>query len=149
MTIQAQADNGRRSFTLVELILIIMAVVILAVIAAPYINDSLVKARDSERLSDATAISGALEGYYRRHGFYPSCSDLTKASATVVSTTLAGLDKGKLTAPFVKSGTNSINCAKVGTNYYTYKIDASGLYTLSYTKESENIQVPIVGTLGK
>lgn len=130
---------------MVEVLITISVIVIMTTIAVPQLNGAINRSRDNERASKITIISEALEKFYQQNGEYPPCTDLTKSSQTVVTDTLKQVDPVVLTAPGAAAGTNSITCDVNGVNNFAYKINTDGSYTLTYTKEADNIAVPLIG----
>lgn len=61
-----------RGFTIVELLLVIVIIVILAAITIASYSGAQARARDSQRLTDASSIMKALELYKARTGTYPN-----------------------------------------------------------------------------
>lgn len=100
-----------RGFTIIELLVVISVIGILSTISFTGFNRYQADARDSQRQSQATAITEALEKYYDRNGEYPACPAITAAASSVTTTTLPGLDPKVLVTPqdpTVES--NSIKC---------------------------------------
>ena len=61
-----------RGFTIVELLIVIVIIVILAAITVASYSGAQARARDSQRLTDASSIMKALELYKARTGTYPN-----------------------------------------------------------------------------
>lgn len=62
-------------FTLVELLIVIVVIAILAAISVVAYNGIQERARDSQRTSDVSNITKALEMYYLDNGRYPAIND--------------------------------------------------------------------------
>lgn len=69
--------NYRRGFTIVELLIVIVVIAILASITVVAFNGVQQRGKDSQRKSDITAITKALELYYIDNGRYPAGSGST------------------------------------------------------------------------
>lgn len=82
----------RRGFTLVELMIVIVIIVILSTIAIVSYTVVLKNAHDSKRQSDMTALRSALEAYYQKNGTYPSGCTQTNYSASVGCTVLTDVN---------------------------------------------------------
>lgn len=64
-------NKNTKAFTLIELLVTISILAILAVVGMGQYRTSLIKARDSQRKSDLSNVSRALEMYYNDQGKYP------------------------------------------------------------------------------
>lgn len=84
--------TSQRGFTIVELLIVIVVIGILAALVLNTFAGVQKRARDTERQTDATAISTQLERYYADNGKYPLIADVTVAN-------LKGIDGGALKAP--------------------------------------------------
>lgn len=62
----------KRSFTLVELMVVVAVIGILATMIVPSVQGLTLRARDAKRLSDMTSIQVALELYFEKYGSYPN-----------------------------------------------------------------------------
>ena len=62
---------NKLGFTLVELLVVIAIIAILSVVSLASFTRVQIKARDTQRKSDLTAISKALMMYYNDYGFFP------------------------------------------------------------------------------
>jgi type II secretory pathway pseudopilin PulG len=143
--------NRRGGFTLVELVVVIITVLLLAGLAVIGVSRYSADTRDAQRNQSATSISNALEAYFTKNGNYPSCKAVTANANTLLSGVFAnsGLTKEDLLVPgSVKTETNALRCgetlALVGDDFIEYKGDGStsclgsgscSKYTLVYRKE--------------
>jgi prepilin-type N-terminal cleavage/methylation domain-containing protein len=138
-----------RGFTIIELLVVVAVIGILATITLIGFNRYQADTRDSQRSSQATIISEALERYYEKNGEYPSCPSLTASASTVTSDVLTGLEAKTLVAPQDKNGEdNSIKCQDLSISdpdLFAYVGDGSTAcatgdaclsYTLKYKEES-------------
>ena len=121
--------NKRGGFTVVELVVVVVAVVVLAGLAFIGVTRFQANARDGQRGANVGAISSALESYFTENGKYPSCQAMT-ADASVLTSTLKGLDKSDLLVPGSQPDeTNAIRCgealALVGDDFIEYQGDGS------------------------
>lgn len=74
--------NQTPGFTIVELLIVIVVIAILAAISIVAYNGIQQRAKDSQRKSDITAITKALELYYIDNGRYPAGSGSTTINAS-------------------------------------------------------------------
>ncbi len=84
-----------KGFTLVELLIVVAIIGILAAIAVPNFNDSLIRSKVARMHHDARILGTAIETYVIDYGWYPygkNC-DPTKALCSVVGTADSVLDK--------------------------------------------------------
>jgi type II secretion system protein G len=130
-------DQSARGFTIVELSIVIVVIAILASITIVAYNGIQMRARDSQRRSDVTAITKALELYYIDNGKFPNGSGSTTINAgwsttadaswanlaTALKPYLATLPTDPISTP----GSSVINSATSGTNY-AYFADYGGSY---------------------
>lgn len=63
--------RGRRAFSLLELVMVLLVISILAGSMAPGLLGRRADARDSRRLADLETLVGAIEQYALEHGRYP------------------------------------------------------------------------------
>ena len=120
----------RGGFTLVELVVVIVAISVLAGLAVIGITRYQADTRDAQRSANVGTISDALETYFTQNGNYPSCAAITADANILTTVTLKGLDKSALTVPGAKSTeTNVIRCgdtlALVGDDFIEYQGDGS------------------------
>lgn len=64
-----------KTFTLVELLVVIVIIAILASVVAATVTNAIVQARDAQRLASIREITTALEMYYNANGSYPGNTD--------------------------------------------------------------------------
>lgn len=64
-------NKKQNGFSLVELLLVILVILLLATVSAIAVNSQKAKARDAKRISDIRAIQTALEFYKSDEGQYP------------------------------------------------------------------------------
>jgi len=122
-------------FTIIELVVVITIIGILSTIGVLSYTKIQANARDSERSAKITTVAEALEKYYSQNGEYPTCTDITKDSTTVVSDTLVDMDQNALTTPESTAGTNSFVCSDPSSNSFGY-VGGGGQYTLEYISEN-------------
>jgi prepilin-type N-terminal cleavage/methylation domain-containing protein len=120
----------RGGFTLVELVVVIVAISVLAGLAVIGITRYQADTRDAQRSANVSTISNALETYFTQNGNYPSCAAITADANILTTATLKGLDKKALTVPGSDSTeSNVIRCgdtlALVGDDFIEYQGDGS------------------------
>jgi len=141
----------KSGFTIVEILIVIAIIGILSTIGLVSFVRYQQDARDSQRSSDATIITEALEKYYDENGEYPSCTQLTQSPEIVSSSVLIGIDVNVLKTP--KGTGNTISCNNLATvndgDYFSYTGDTSDackgpggnacvIFTLKYIKEGSS-----------
>lgn len=70
---------GKKGFTLIELIVVIIIVGILASVAIPMIRGNIDKAKKSEAITAMGTIRTAQKAYYAQYNDYPDIGDLNSA----------------------------------------------------------------------
>ena len=155
ITTMNRVMDGRRGFTLIELIVVIAIIGILATISVIGFSRYQAETRDARRASSISVIAESLEKYYDANGEYPSCTAITATPPTISTDTLKNIDTKILIAPQAPSSTeNSIKCTGTGNtlttngvDFFEYQGDGSEScntdgsclkYTLKYKKESNN-----------
>lgn len=108
---------GRKAFTLVELLIVVIILGILAAVVVPQFSDASEDARLSSLTTNLQTIRGQLELYKIQQGVYPP-----SASFATVMTTLAGGF-----GPYLQSvpnnpytNTNTIGAGAVGSSAWKY-----------------------------
>jgi type IV pilus assembly protein PilA len=62
--------NGERGFTLIEILVVLLIIVVLAAIAIPLFVNQRAKAQDAEAKTSATVAAGAFEIYHQDHNTF-------------------------------------------------------------------------------
>jgi prepilin-type N-terminal cleavage/methylation domain-containing protein len=144
--------NRSLGFTLVELMVAIMIIVILSGVVLSLLNSSGVraKARDSERVADLKRIQVALELYFSDYRVYPRSSAsgnnwLRLTGSDVLALGTAGPPPTPGLVPNyinilpidpVQTGTNVNPCAGAGLYRYNYRVSTDrGRYVLTAIME--------------
>ncbi len=123
-----------KGFTIIELVVVIVVMGILSAIGISSFSSIRTEAKNTQKLSQITVISEALEDYFVKNGSYPSCAAITTSSNIVVTDTLKGLNPEILTAPGVSKGTNSLSCDEPIETSFGY-IGGETEYTLKYKED--------------
>ncbi|HSX04969.1 MAG TPA: type II secretion system protein [Candidatus Saccharimonadales bacterium] len=89
--------KGKRGFTIVELLIVIVVIAILATLVIVTFTGIQQKARDSQRQTDINALDSHIEAFFASNGYYPTLNDLQTGSW--VSANLKGLDPQALLDP--------------------------------------------------
>lgn len=135
----------RKGFTTIELLVVIAVIGILSTVGIISYNKYRSNSRDSQRQSQSTVISEALEKYYESNGEYPGCTSMTQNPATISTNVLVGIDPAVFVAPG-SSATNSVICGSVSdTSSFGYIGDGSAFcstgtacikYQIQYQEEA-------------
>ncbi len=107
----------KKSFTLIELMVVIAVISILAVMVTPHLGNILARARDSRRLGDMRNISIALEQFYSSNNRYPNLND----DGVSDQGEFVGDNNGPLEQalfPYFTAGRAPADPRHDGTNYY-------------------------------
>jgi prepilin-type N-terminal cleavage/methylation domain-containing protein len=113
-------NKKSKGFTIVELLIVIVVIGILATLVIVTFRGIQQKARDSQRQTDVTALSNAVEEFYASHSYFPTLADLQ--STTFVSTYMKGLKAEALVSP--KGG--NLAAAATSAPSWSYGYVASG-----------------------
>jgi prepilin-type N-terminal cleavage/methylation domain-containing protein len=63
-----------KGFTLIELLVVISIISLLSTVVMSALNDSRIKARDTQRVSQIRELQKAIEAYTSDHGYPPTCT---------------------------------------------------------------------------
>ena len=66
--------GNSRGFTVVEMIVVVMIIMVLATVGMVSLSGARRKARDAHRVQDMQALADALQIYYTEFGAYPVCN---------------------------------------------------------------------------
>lgn len=102
------ANKQKRGFTIIELTVVVVVLIILLTISAAGVRVYLADARNDQRASKMMILSEALERYYDAKGEYPSCTAML-ASPSSISTMLDDIDIDTLRPP-TKENPESVTC---------------------------------------
>ena len=72
---------GRRGFTLVELLVVIIIIGILAAVAIPQFGGSTREAKEATLRADLRSLRGAIDLFYNQHSVYPGTIKTHRATA--------------------------------------------------------------------
>ena len=108
--------QGRRAFTLVELVVVVLIIGIIAAVAAPRMFDTAKDARESSTRQSLIVLRDSLELYKSRNSSYPAVGD--------VKTALKDYLKGPF--PSVQIGANQNDLVVVTTQNPISGIEAGG-----------------------
>src|SRR5919108_2145742 len=91
--------NGERGFTLIEILVVLLIIVVLSAIALPLFVNQRMKAQDADAKSTAAVAAGALEVYHQDHDTFagvdrPALERIEPALADARAFTVAGTDAG-------------------------------------------------------
>jgi len=115
--------NKRGGFTLVELVVVVVAIGILSGLAVIGITRYQADTRDAQRSANVSTISNALEKYFTDKGNYPSCEAITGfASKLITSPIRCGEPLALVGDDFIEyQGDGSSSCIGSG-SCSTYKL---------------------------
>ena len=148
-------NNGRKGFTLIELMIVIAIIIILAAVAIPNYLNMTDRAKRSRVASDFNTVATALETYSTDWGHYPAAADwqalIGELSGGAVGTTptenitghptITGEDGGIV---YIKPDTLTAMKNPWTNEDYGYSYDAAtGKWTLSCDSEKTDIGVLI------
>jgi type IV pilus assembly protein PilE len=132
-----------KGFTIIELLVVIAIIGVLAVVSVVSFGVIQSNVRNTQRSSEISVVSEALEKYYEQNGEYPDCTKLTSDPDIVTSSVLRGMDPNVLSAPTATSGTNSFTCGTSPiSDTYAY-IGGGSYYILQYKEEGSGTIVSI------
>ena len=134
-------QNG---FSLVELLIVILVIVLLATISAMAINSQKAKARDAKRISDIRQIQTALEFYKSDEGEFPVVAEPIIIGQDVVK--LCGKAEGGFVSSQTECKEASTHMSVVPTDplsdrFYSYSGSAE-TFDLSFTTERPSVLGP-------
>lgn len=101
-SVSSMLKRRLRGFTIVELSVVIVVLIILLTISAAGVRTYLADARNDERSSKMSILAEALEQYYDRKGEYPSCTAMLDTPSNI-STLFDGIDIDTLRPPTKES----------------------------------------------
>lgn len=116
MTKTTKLAKNTAGFTIVELLIVIIAVGVLLAITISSFNDYQRKRRNSERQNDIRAIQQTIESYYAQTEKYPSLNEINDSAFR--GKNLKGLADEMLTDPQSKQ---AILVAKPAAKVYAYQ----------------------------
>jgi general secretion pathway protein G len=117
----------KRGFTLIELLIVIVIIGILAVIVVGLVaTNARNRANDAAAKAEMREVQTALEQYFIDNEAYPAGDAAAADSALVTGEYLSDQDA---------NGTSDVDIAG---STYTYAVNGSGCYTLSYTLQNSN-----------
>ena len=137
-----------RGYTTVELLIVICAIGVLAVIVVLSFFAIQSESRNNQRLAKITVIAAYMEKYYDQNGEYPIClGTMNLPTATsVTSQTLKGMDPNALTTPTDSKGDNSVICDDIssgpGDDVFSFVV-SGGKWKLKYREEGSGRIVSI------
>lgn len=150
----------KKSFTLIELIVVIAIIAILAAIVTPNAFKAIEKAKLSRTAADMKGIKTACLGYYSDTGTWPNCHYITDASSSLISNPgVAGWD-----GPYLdKAGMSAVarapavpGCGIFGYYYVWWNRASSGTYSCYFDLDSngtaevtDGISVCVYGLAGR
>lgn len=129
-------SNRSQGFTLIELLVVISIIGLLSSVVLVNLQETKIKSRDTQRISDMREIRNALELYYADHGYYPpsyacgwDCNGYSVSYSDV-----SWNDLQTHLSPYIsklpKDPINS-NCAPWGDGCYSYTYGNVGRSTYS------------------
>jgi prepilin-type N-terminal cleavage/methylation domain-containing protein len=116
---------GPKSFTLLELLIVIAIIGILATMITVSLASAKGKARDAQRKSDVAGISKAFEAYFAEYGYYPQLYDINSHPGGVKST--EGYYPVSFSPYFSVFPKDPLNTMSPGPEYY-YNLRVYGSY---------------------
>lgn len=113
-----------KGFTIVELLIVIVAISILVLLVVTTYSGIQAKARNAKRQSDIATLQTQLEAFYSQNGYYPSLKDMN--SQSWLSANMKTLDQEALIDPS-NASQSKILAAKPTKDQYSYDVtDSSG-----------------------
>lgn len=123
------AKHKQPGFTIVELLVVIVVIGILAAITIVAYNGFQVRARDTQRASDAASILKALDAYKAIHGTYPAATSTSGGGSWEMSSETPGTFMEYLQSTFSTSvPVDPINDANHYYRYYRYNVASLTAY---------------------
>jgi prepilin-type N-terminal cleavage/methylation domain-containing protein len=112
-----------KGFTIVELLIVIVAIGILVLLVVTTYSGIQAKARNSKRQSDIATIQTQLEAFYSQNGYYPSLHDMN--SENWLNANMKTLDQESLIDPS-SVAQSKILANKPTKDQYSYQVSDSG-----------------------
>lgn len=132
--------NRQPGFTIVELLIVIVVIGILASITIVAYNGTQVRARDTQRASDAHNILTALEAYKAINNIYPVATSTAGGGSYELSTETAGTFMEYLQTTFSTGvPVDPLNDANHYYRYYRYNV--ASLTTYGCPTDKGNLMV--------
>src|ERR1700679_3156638 len=111
-----------KGFTIVELLIVIVAISILVLLVVTTYSGIQAKARNAKRQSDIATLQTQLEAFYSQNGYYPSLKDMN--SQSWLNTNMKTLDQEALVDPS-NSAQSKILAVKPTRDQYSYDVTGS------------------------
>jgi len=148
------ANHPARGFTLIEVLVTVMAIAILAGIVVSSDRGFLERSRDVQRSNSVDNISRALERYYRTNATvsgptYPSTASGASGVAAIVDNTNFTYAPGQSTNSIVIAASNAVQTPTIDQYIYQPLTSADALcnaapcvkYKLYYRQESDQVVI--------
>jgi len=112
--------NTLRSFTLIELLIVVAIIAILAAIAVPNFLEAQVRAKVSRARADLRSIATGLESYAVDSNRYPPNDGAYNVIPLEITTPIAYLTNSRLVDPFGQFNPEEMTPEEIRSCYYTY-----------------------------
>lgn len=145
-------NNGRKGFTLIELMIVIAIIIILAAVAIPNYLNMTERARKAAIESDLKALATALETYQTDWGTYPDATTWAGMKAELLGT--GGLNVSGETNLLGEAGGNeyiteaALTAIEDKTDTRDYDIDTTTGYKVVLTAKIGGVDTTFTCTAG-